>query len=229
LPEAVPTALPPARDSKQAAEENTPATGRIEIKIPEAPNSCIAYVPETYNSHVPYGLVVWLHPAGGSKEDELLKQWKPICEANDLILIAPKSAESARWQRTELEFIRKAIDDAVQKYHIDKTRVVAVGQDAGGGMAYLLAAQNRELIRGVAAINTPLPPSMRVPTNDPVQRLALFTTVSKKSPPSVATGIKRLRDAKFPVTQIDVGETPRPLNADELAQLARWIDSLDRS
>ena len=229
LPEVVPTSLPPARDSKPPADENPTTAGKVEIKIPEAPNGCIAYVPETYNAHVPYGLVVWLHPAGGFKEDELIKAWKPICEANDLILLAPKSAESARWQRTELEFIRKAIDDVAQKYNIDKTRIVVAGQDAGGAMAYLLAAQNRELIRGVAAINAPLPPTMRAPTNDPVQRLAFFTTLAKKSPPLVAAGIKRLREAKFPVTQVDVGETPRPLNADELAQLARWVDSLDRS
>jgi serine protease Do len=229
LPEAVPASLPAARDSKQPADENPPATGKIEIKVPEAPNGCIAYVPETYNSHVQYGLVVWLHAAGGFKEEELLKVWKPICEANDLILLAPKSAEPARWQRTELEFIRKSIDEVVQKYNIDKSRVVAAGQDAGGAVGYLLAGQNRELIRGVAAINAPLPPTMRAPANDPVQRLAFFTTVSKKSPPLVAMGIKRLRDAKFPVTQLDLGDAPRALNADEMAQLARWVDSLDRS
>jgi serine protease Do len=229
LPEAVPATLPSARDSKQPVDENPVATGKIEIKIPEAPNSCIAYVPETYNTHVPYGLVVWLHPAGGFKEDELIKQWKPVCESHDLILLAPKSAESARWQRTELEFIRKAIDDAVQKFNIDRTRIVVVGQDAGGGMAYLLGSQNRELIRGVAAINAPLPPSMRAPANDPVQRLAFFTAAAKKSPSSIATGIKRLREAKFPVTQVEIGDTARAPSADEMQQLARWIDSLDRS
>jgi serine protease Do len=229
LPEAVPAALPPARDSKQPADENPPATGKVEIKIPEAPNGCIAYVPETYNTHVSYGLVVWLHASGGFKDDELLKAWKPICEANDLILLAPKSADKDRWQRTEFEFIRKAIDDVAQKYNIDKSRVIVAGRDLGGAMAYFLAAQNRDLIRGVAAINAPLPPTMRVPANDPVQRLAFFTTVSKKSSPLVAMGIKRLRDAKFPVTQLDIGDAPRDLNADEMSQLARWVDSLDRS
>src|SRR5215471_17373696 len=89
-----------------------------------SPNNCIAYVPETYHSQIPHGLVVWLHPSGGLKPDDLIKRWKPLCEANDLILLAPKSAESGRWQRTELEFIRKAIDDVVKKYNIDPARVV---------------------------------------------------------------------------------------------------------
>ncbi len=229
LPEAVPEKLPPARDAKQPADENPPATGKIEIKVPEAPNNCIAYVPETYNSHVPYGLVVWLHPAGGYKDDELINQWKPVCESSDLILLAPKSAEAALWQRTETEFIRKAIDEVVQKYNIDRARIVVVGQEAGGGMAYLLAAQNRDLVRGVGAISAPLPLGVRPPENDPAQRLAVLTTSAKKSPPTVAAGIKRLREAKHPVTVIDVGENPRLLTADEMAELARWVDTLDRS
>jgi serine protease Do len=229
LPENIPASLPPARDSQQPADENAASIGKIEIKVPEAPSSCVAYVPETYNSHVPYALVVWLHPAGGLKEDALIKDWKPLCEANDLILLAPKSAEPARWQRTETEFIRKAIDDVVQKYNIDRARIIVIGQDAGGGMAYLLTGQNRDLVRGVAALGAPLPPSVRPPESDPAQRLAVFTTSAKKSPPTVAAGIKRLREAKHPVTVKDLGEDQRPLNADELAELARWIDSLDRS
>ena len=38
-----------------------------------------------------------------------------------------------------MEFIRKAIDDVVQKYNVDRSRIVVVGQEAGGGIAYLLA------------------------------------------------------------------------------------------
>jgi serine protease Do len=152
-----------------------------------------------------------------------------VCEANDLILLAPKSAEAARWQRTELEFIRKALDDVMQKYNIDRARIVVMGEEAGGGVAYLLAAQNRELIRGVAAINAAMPPGMRPPENDPAQRLAIFTTTSKKASPAVAAGIKRLREAKHPVTELDLGDSSRPLSADEFAELIRWIDTLDRS
>ena len=165
----------------------------------------MAYVPENYNSHVSYGLVVWMHPAGGYKADELIAKWKLPCEANDLILLAPKSVEAARWQRTELEFVRKDMDDVLQKYHIDRSRIVVAGEEAGGGIAYLLAAQNRDVIRGVAAINAAVPPGMTAPENDPVQRLAVFTTTVKSGSPTVAAGIKRLRDAKFPVTEVGLG------------------------
>ncbi len=229
LPEAVPANLSPARDASPPADEAQASVGKIEIKIPEAPNNCLAYVPETYNSHVPYGLIVWLHPAGGYKADELVQRWKPLCDANDMILLAPKSADAARWQRTEVEFIRKAIDDVAQKYHVDPTRIVAVGEDAGGSLAYLLASQQPDLIRGVAAINAPMPPGMRPPENDPVQRLAFFAASAKRSPPSIAAGIKLLRESKFPVTELDLGPIKRPLTDDEWKQLVRWIDTLDRS
>ncbi|HEY2825960.1 MAG TPA: PDZ domain-containing protein [Pirellulales bacterium] len=229
LPEAVPEKLEVARKSNPPADEKSPPTGKIEIKIPEAPSGCIAYVPENYNSHVSYGLVVWMHPAGGYKADELVAKWKPLCEANDLILLAPKSAEAGHWQRTELEFVRKDMDDVLQKYNIDRSRIVVAGEEAGGGIAYLLAAQNRDVIRGVAAINAAVPPGMMVPENDPVQRLAVFTTTAKSGSPTVIAGIKRLRDAKFPVTEIGLGDTSRPLTTEELAELVRWIDTLDRS
>ena len=64
---------------------------------------------------------------------------------------------------------------------------------------------------------------MKPPENDPVQRLAVFTT-TKKSSPALAAGIKRMRDAKHPVTEFDLGESARPLTDEELAQVV----SLDR-
>jgi serine protease Do len=229
LPEAVPDKLAAARDANPPPDEKTPATGKIEIKIPEAPSGAIAYVPEKYNSHVPHGLMVWLHPSGGYKADELIARWKPLCDSSDLIFLAPKSAESARWQRTELEFVRKEMDDVLHKYNIDRARIVVAGEEAGGGIAYLLADQNRDLVRAVAAINAAVPPGLTPPENDPVQRLAFFTTSAKQSSPAIAAGIKRLREAKFPVTELDIGDVARPLSANEMADLVRWIDTLDRS
>ncbi len=37
-----------------------------------------------------------------------------------------------------------------------------------------------------------------------------------------------LRSLKFPVTVKDAGDKPLPLSDDELAELIRWIDTLDR-
>ncbi len=120
LPEAVPGELPPAHDEPAAAEGEKPATGVVKIKIPESQSECIAYVPDNYNARLSYGVVVWLHPPGGYKEDELVARWKDLCAKHEFILLAPKSADPAKWQRTELEFVRKTLDQLASKYHVDR-------------------------------------------------------------------------------------------------------------
>jgi poly(3-hydroxybutyrate) depolymerase len=174
--------------------------------------------------------VIWLHPPGGYKDDELVAAWKDICAKHDLILLAPKSNDPARWQRTELGYIRKTLDEVVAKYHVDRNRIVVAGQEGGGGMAYLLAQANRDWIRGVVAIDAAIPAGSELLPNDPIQRLAFYIAQSEKSPAKaqIEATIKALRAGKYPVTVLDLGPTARGLSAAELTELARWIDALDR-
>jgi serine protease Do len=230
LPEAIPGDLPQAHDAPPTAEGAKPATGIVKIKLPESKNECIAYVPDDYNAKLTYGVVVWLHPPGGFKDDELVARWKDLCAKHDLILLAPKSADPAKWQRTELEFVRKTLDDLSGKYHVDRARTVAVGQEGGGGMAFLFALSNREVVHGVTAIDAGLPMGAQVPPNDPMLRMAFVIGQPQKDPlkSQIESTATKLREAKYPLTIKDLGPAPRPLTADELSVLARWIDSLDR-
>ncbi len=234
LPESIPGDLPPAHDAPPASERpkpaTGPATGTVKIKLPESKNECIAYVPDDYNAKLTYGVVVWLHPPGGYKEDELVARWKDLCAKHDLILLAPKSADPAKWQRTELEFVRKTLDDLAGKYHVDRSRTVAVGQEGGGGMAFLFALSNREVVHGVVAVGAGLPMGAQIPPNDPMLRMAFILGQPQKDPAKsqIEATATKLREAKYPVTLLDLGPAPRPLTSDELAKLARWIDSLDR-
>jgi hypothetical protein len=95
-------------------------------------------------------------------------------------------------------------------------------------MAFLAAFRNRELIRAAAAVEAaPLGPP---PENDPLHWFSVYVASAAKS--SAARPIDRavnlLRQAKIPVTVKKLGETPRYLDARELDELARWIDTLDR-
>ena len=69
-----------------------------------------------------------------------------------------------------------------------------------------------------------------MPPNDPVLRMAFYIAEAEKSPAKGAIDetVTRLRAEKYPVTVHDLGATERSLNAAELSELARWIDSLDR-
>ena len=86
------------------------------------------------------------------------------------------------------------------------------------------------LFRSVAAIDAALPTGTQPPANDPVLRQAYYIAFAKKAAAAqqIEAGVGRLRTAKYPVSVKNLGEASRPLAADELAELARWIDTLDR-
>jgi serine protease Do len=230
LPTEIPDALPAAHAVPAAEAGQRPPVGTIEIKIPEEQNECIAYVPDSYRGDVAHGVVLWLHAPGGFDKDKLVASWKDHCEKHDLILLAPKSADPSKWVPTEVDFIRKTLDDLLANYNVDRTRIVVHGHQGGAAMAYLVAFAHRDVIRGLAAVDAALPSRVRPLDNDPIQRLAFYTTVADKSPlaAAVKAGAKRLTDMKYPVTVKSLGEQPRYLNDEELSELVRWIDTLDR-
>ena len=200
------------------------------MRFPREANKCVAYLPANYDPRRTYGLFVSLHPPGEFDTDATIDRWDEVCQANDLILLLPQSDDTSRWLPTEESFIRKTIDEALNRFPIDPTRIVIHGYQAGGAMAYLVAFKHRDVVRGVVAIDAALPLRMARPDNDPVQRLAIVTGAPEKSRlhGRIVSGIEALRERKFPVTVFQLGPEPRPLDADELGELGRWVDSLDR-
>lgn len=226
----VPESLPPAHAKIEPGAGELPATGVVEIQIPEVANKCVAYVPETYNPAHAYGMLVWLHAPGSFDQEELIKLWKPLCEAENLILVAPQSADVRRWTATEIEFIRKAMDEVLGDYSIDSARVVLHGYLAGAAMAYHVAFGNRDICRGVAPVGSPLPMRIGTPATDPMEPLAIYSwsSASSRVAEQIAAGEEKLQEKKFPVLTATVPGPERYLNSEELAKLIRWIDTLDR-
>ncbi|MGA2064700.1 MAG: PDZ domain-containing protein [Thermoguttaceae bacterium] len=232
LPEGLPPAeLPPPSVSgtpRVPPAAGATKSGAASIQVPEFKNEAWAYVPEGYSPAVPCGLVVWLHGAAVPKQDELLGQWKPLCDRYGLVLVAPKAAGESGWRPDETAFLEKLVRQVQASYAIDPARVVVGGRGPGGTLAYMAAFHSRDFFRAAVAIDAVamFPP----PESDPEHRLALYVATAKKSPmaAAVAQSIVRLRAAKLPVTEKDLGDAPRDLNPAELAELARWIDMLDR-
>ena len=85
-------------------------------------------------------------------------------------------------------------------------------------------------MRGAAIVDAAIPRRLRPPDNDPVQRLALYLGLAEKSKvrSDVQANVEALRELKYPVTVKQMAGAPRPLNDDELAELLRWVDTLDR-
>ncbi len=236
LPEDVPSdTLPPAREdtqrprggSAETAGAERPQAGAMQLKTPEFENDAWAYVPESYDPAVRYGLIVWLHGPGQLDWDELLARWKPHCDRGDLILLAPAAAGPDAWRMQEITLVRKLLDQLSSTYTLDPARIAVHGHQSGGRLAYLVAFAGRERVRAAAAVDAPL--TGRPPENDPVYRLAFYVAWAKQSERAeqIAAGVTRLREMKLPVTVRDLGEKPRYLSPEELAELVRWIDTLD--
>jgi S1-C subfamily serine protease/predicted esterase len=229
LPDSIPDQLPPAEAAVDAAAEAPAGTGVVAIKLPEEANECLAYIPESYRADAPHGLIVWLQAPGSFQQDELIDRWRDHCRDSQFILLAPRPLEDGRWSPTEVEFVGKAIDDVVAKYNIDRARIVVHGHQAGGAIGWLVAFDRRDLVRGVAAVDASLPIGFRPGENDPARRLAVYITQAEKSKlaEAVQSTAETLRAMKFPVTVKNLDQ-PRYLNDEEVAELIRWADALDR-
>lgn len=227
-PESVPAELPalaPLADEKV----QRPAIGKSTVRIPELKNEALAYVPDNYDPRRPAALIVWLHAPGEvPTDDALVATWKERCELGQLVLLAPKAAEAGKWQSDDFEFIRKAVEQVRSGYQIDPLRIVAWGEDVGGAVAYAVAFNQRETVRGVVALRAPLASSPV--DNDPVSRLDFFLTNTKGAQYEKMTGaaIHALRERKFAVTTREQEAKSPLLTDDDLAEVLRWIDSLDK-
>lgn len=230
LPTTIPGELPSPTAEPPAPPAEKPVTGIVDIKLPEEKNNCLAYVPENYHPNTPHGLLVVLSAPGPVDRDKLESRWKALAAERQLIILAPMSASADKWQAIESDFIRKTIDDAVANYNIDPTRLAIYGYQSGGSMAYLVGFEHTDRVRAIIAIDSAPPQGSRLPDADPIRRLAFVIGHSEKSPaaPILKSLFTALEAMKFPVTKLPFGEKPRDFNDDELQQLTRWLDTLDR-
>src|SRR5262245_48446411 len=230
LPTDIPGELPPSSKEPLPPAAEKIHTGIVEIKLPEEKNECAALVPDNYHPQTPHGLLVVLSAPGKIDRDKLAARWKSVCEERQLIILAPMSAASDKWQPTEIDFIRKTIDDCIDHYNIDPTRIATYGFQTGGSMAYLVGFEHTDRVRAIVAIDAVPPNRTRLPESDPINRLAFFIGTAEKSvtAPLLKSLLTALESFKFPITKKSLGDQPRDLNDDELTELGRWLDALDR-
>jgi poly(3-hydroxybutyrate) depolymerase len=192
-------------------------------------------VPENYRADTPHGIVVWLSADGAYEAESLVARWKPWCDGNGLILVAPQTVEPSdpkdkrRWNpATDTTYLAKVLDQVRQNYNVDPARVVVQGYQGGGAMAFVLAFNQREWIRGVVAVEAPL--AGKPVEHEPIYPLSIYVARASGTVAGnlIAATAKRLGDMKYPVTVKDTGSEPHDLGEAEQAEVLRWIDTLDR-
>ena len=231
LPEAIPDQIPAAfADGDvpgEKADERQPKL--VEIKIAEHSNQCVALLPHDFENRRPHGVVLWLTAPGESDRERLKERWAEIAAQFDLIVLAPEPKDIQRWRAIEVEFIRKTLDRVIQAYNVDPLRIVAHGHQGGASLGFLAAFRNRELVRGVAAVDSTIPRRMVIRANDPVERLSFYFSrwTGSNLTEKIDADIEKLRNFKYPVT-LNEQSSAGYLDEESVESLARWIDSLDR-
>ena len=171
------------RASKPPSPPPNPSGSRL--KIAEFPNEIWCYVPESRPEA--YGLVVWLHAPGSFDWKRALDTWKPLCDRDGLILVAPKSSDPTRWLPSEANLVARLVVQIMTTHPVDAARVVIHGYEGGGTMAFLACFRNREFIRAVAAVEAA--PMGSPPENDALHWLSVYVAWAGKSP--AASSVER--------------------------------------
>jgi serine protease Do len=220
--------LPAAVAAELAKPAEAIETGLVDARLPEEKQECWLYVPESYHPGVEHGLVIWYAPPGKFEKAEIERQWKKLADEHRLLVLVPRPGEAGQWNPSEVAVVRKFADNVLTKYTVDRSRVVVHGRQAGGVMAWLTALAHRNLVRGVAPLEAPLPARATI-ENDPVQRLFVYSFSMKDSPASagIEAGHQRLKAAKVPLT-IDTAKADQEPTAAQLEAIVAWLDQLDR-
>lgn len=202
-----------------------------ELKLPEMSQTARYYQPP--GEGAPAGLLVWLGDGKEESAKTLAEAWQRSCRRDRLVLLMPEPGDEGGWSTEDLEYLAKLLQTAARRFGVDPRRVVVAGEDKAGQLAYALAFQGRKLVRGVVAIDSPLPRTLELPDNNPNERLAILSVETQNTPLSllIRQDRQKLTDAGYPATQIvRGGESSRQamLDATTRGKIARWIDGLDR-
>lgn len=222
--------LPPAYADQNAepaavGTEKPSPTGLVQLKAREFPNESWVYVPENYRREIPHGLVVWLDATDAFDRDALVAQWKEYCRRDRLILLLPRPAANG-WEGPDVELVSGLVTQLERSYNLDPARIVVGGQKEGGTLACLVAYRNRQRFTGLVPVDAELP--RRLPENEPSYRLAFFVARSAERAERLDAAVERLRAMRYPVAVRELGEKSRGFGAEEVGELARWVDCLDR-
>src|SRR5207253_2582659 len=89
-----------------------PETGLLKKTTPAADHTYQIYVPDDYDPNISYGVVIWLHPVGKNKNqdiEDLASSWSTYCDDHNLILVCPQTDSPRGWNPADAAFISEAV------------------------------------------------------------------------------------------------------------------------
>jgi S1-C subfamily serine protease/predicted esterase len=223
---------PKKEEPKKDDDDKGPAKGLLVDQTNEATGrSYWMYVPDNYDRNKSYGVIVWFHNTGKGGKDakDMKKIWEDYCDSANFILIGPQSKTGNEWVATEIEGVTQTINQALQPYTIDRSRIVVHGMGNGGSMALYAAFNARDLVRGCCVSGAVLPGNAK--DNLPNQPLAFYMVAGDKDPllKEIKETNDKLKAKKFPTIFKELKDFGKEyLDQPTLVDICKWLDSLDR-
>jgi serine protease Do len=232
-----PAKEPAAKDSttKEAGKEESkkpegPKTGHFRDTLSgETKASYWAYVPESYSPQEEWGLVVWIAPGRDSLEATVLQRWQAVCTERRLLIVAPLPGDGPAFNANDLVGAWRVVENMIKEYRVDPNRLAVHSFLGGVPFAAVFAFENHEHVRGLALASSIL--QVSPPEAHPNYPFRFFFSIGEgdRRQELLNRGIEVLHEMKFAVTVQKMSAQGRSyLDADQVAELARWIDSLDR-
>ena len=205
LPDQILSQLPAAYhpDRNDGEEDADVVTGKVDINLPEYPNTCEIYVPQSLARRVPAGILFVLANSGDDEEENsLMEPWINLCELHDLIFVLPSVPQQKPWNRSDLSYLRRVLGHILDTYRIDQRRVVVHGEGGAGGMAYLLGISGQRVVRGISVVNAAPPRLVAIPDASPAIRMAVFSAHQRDQPVDgrSRSGLRKIIAGGYPVT-----------------------------
>jgi S1-C subfamily serine protease len=225
--------LDPNAKPAKVADKDPPKreTGTFKRTTADGQHTYWVYVPRTYDGSVAHALLVWLHPPGKSKEedvDDIIDQWVEYCRDQNMIMLVPLNTSESGWVPSDAPAVAEAMNAIIKEYTIDRQRVVTHGMGIGGQMAIYLGFTERDLVRGVATMGAVVTQVLEGPRD---KRLSFYLAGGAVDPviKSIAESRTKLVQKSYPTIFREIPKRGREYLEDvEIREIARWIDMLDR-
>jgi len=221
----------PKKEEAKKEEDKTPKGLLVDQTNESTGRSYWMYVPDNYDKNKSYGVVIWFHNTGKGGKDakDMKKIWEDYCDSANFIIIGPQSKTGNEWVATETEGVVQTINQALQPYTIDRSRIAVHGMGNGGSMALYLAFNARDLVRGCCVSGAVLPGNAK--ENLPNQPLAFYIVAGDKDPlvKEIKETNDKLKAKKFPTIYKELKAFGKEyLDQPTLQEICAWLDSLDR-
>lgn len=231
MPQAIlsPTDLADYRDDVTQLDEQPKLK---ELKVPEFSQVSV-YASPTLPAKQSAGLLLWLGDGDKQSNQALADQWLATCQRGGYSLLIAAPAEQGNWTSSDLDYLQQLVRLARLQLQVDPQRMVVLGQDKAGQLAYALSLGSRSPFAGVVSIDAPLPRTLTPSDTSPSNRLAVLAVESRDSNfgPLIRRDLATLREKGYPATSLTrraTGDDDRALNEVTRASIERWIYGLDR-